>query len=293
MAWDMIPRMSSAAKTPMPLAYRILGRILFWVIAIFLIWWLIVFVLQRKFLFPRDAAVQDPGPMSRVRGLVQIWIDTPEGKVEGWFLPGSGVSPQRPGPVVIFAHGNGELIDQQPEHLEEYRTMGISVLLPEFRGYGRSAGSPSQEAITQDYLAFHHWLLQRNDVDPKRIILHGRSLGGGVVFALAAKHPPAAMILESTFESAKARMASFGIPAFLCRDPFDNLTVIRKLDCPILLFHGRNDTLIPHADSAALQQAAKRATLFSLDCGHNDLPPDVQAYWSQIETFLRTADILK
>lgn len=285
--------MTKATSLPIPLALRIVGRILFSVIVILAVFWLIVFVLQRKFLFPREAAVQDPGAMSRVRGLVQIWIDTPEGKVEGWFLPAPGASAQRPAPVVIFAHGNAELIDQQAGDLEAYRAMGVSVLLPEFRGYGRSAGSPTQEAITLDFLAFHYWLLERDDVDPARIIYHGRSLGGGAVFALAAKHPPAAMILESTFESARARMKSFGIPGFLCRDPFDNITVIRNLECPILLFHGRNDTIIPHADSVALQAAAKKATLISLDCGHNDLPPDVEAYWEQIESFLRSVDVVR
>lgn len=289
----MIRGMSTPVHTPLSLVRRIFGRIVFWIVAILITWWLIVFVLQRKFLFPRDAVVQDLGAMSRVRGLVQIWIDTPEGKVEGWFLPASGASAQRPAPVVIFAHGNGELIDQQPENLEEYRMMGISLLLPEYRGYGRSAGSPSQEAITQDFLAFYQWLLNREDVDPQRIMFHGRSLGGGVVLALAEKHPPAAVILESTFLSARARMKAFGIPGFLSRDPFDNLAVVEKLDCPILLFHGEHDRIIPHGDSVVLQAAAKKATLITLNCGHNDLPPDSRVYWAHIESFLRSSDILR
>jgi len=284
--------MVSAAKPASPFLRRLIGRILFWIIALLFIWWLVAFVLQRKFLFPRYTAVQNPQAMKIVWNLEQVWIDTPQGKVEAWFMPAPGRSKDQPGPAIIFAHGNAELIDDQPSNMEPYRRMGISVLLCEFRGYGRSAGSPSQAAITEDFKQFHDWLIARPEVDPKQLIYHGRSLGGGAVFALAAIHPPAAMILESSFESAAARFAAFGIPRFITRDPFDSIAVIRKLDCPILLFHGTKDNIIPHKDSAILAAAAKNAKLISFDCGHNDLPTDSNVYWNHIESFLKAGGFM-
>ncbi len=284
--------MPPAAKPAGSFVRRLIGRIVFWIIAFLFILWLVVFVLQRKFLFPRDAAVQNPQAMQMVRNLEQVWIDTPEGKVEAWFMPAPGRGKDNPGPAVIFAHGNAELIDDQPQDMEAYRRMGISVLLCEYRGYGRSAGSPSQAAITEDFKQFHAWLIARPEINPSQLIYHGRSLGGGAVCALASHHPPAMMILESSFKSAKARFAAFGIPAVIVRDPFDNLAVVRNLDRPLLLFHGRQDNIIPHSDSVALHAAAKNATLISLDCGHNDLPPDSEAYWGHIETFLKSGGLV-
>src|SRR5688572_30832441 len=125
----------------------------------------------------------DPRAGEGIAGLERLHV----GPVEGWFLPAYGVAAGRPGPAVIFAHGNAEIIDPYALELEPYRRMGVSVLLPEFRGYGRSGGEPSEEGITDDFVAFHDLLAARPDVDPSRIVFHGRSLGGGVVCALAAR----------------------------------------------------------------------------------------------------------
>src|SRR5699024_1012438 len=140
------------------------------------------------------AALQTPG-------LERLWIDSDEGAVEAWFLPGDDVEPARPGPAILFTHGNAELIDHWPDALARYRRLGVSVVLPEYRGYGRSAGSPSEAAIAQDLRALHALLSADPRVDASRIVYHGRSLGGGAVCTLLDAHPPRALILESTFTS--------------------------------------------------------------------------------------------
>src|SRR5690606_34255575 len=104
-----------------------------------------------------------------------------EGRVEAWLLPGDGVSAERPGPAVVFAHGNAELIDHWPGALARYRRLGVSVVLPEYRGYGRSAGRPSESAIRDDLRALHARLSSHPMVDVTRLVYHGRSLGGGAV----------------------------------------------------------------------------------------------------------------
>jgi hypothetical protein len=196
---------------------------------------------------------------------------------------------------VIFAHGNAELIDYWTEELSPYREMGVSVFLPEYRGYGRSAGSPSEQAIRSDYLAFHELLLARPEVDPSRVVYHGRSLGGGAVCSLASERPPAAMILQSTFESVPAVAARWLVPSFLILDPFDNLSVVQDLDAKLLVFHGRADATIPFDHGRTLANAARDGRLVAYDgVGHNDCPPRerMDHYWGEIESFLEEAEIL-
>jgi hypothetical protein len=254
---------------------------------------LVITLLARCVLFPRGATQPDPRGGDGVPDLERIWIDSPQGKVEAWLLLGDGVSPRAPGPLVIFAHGNAELIDHWPGGLAPYRRLGISVLLPEYRGYGRSAGSPSQRAIAEDFVRIHDLALARPEVDRSRVLLHGRSLGGGAVCALTAARPPRALILQSTFTSVVAMARRYLIPSFLVRDPFDNLAVVQRLQPRLLLIHGREDELIPFAHAERLQAAVRGSRLLALACGHNDCPPDESLYWREIRRFLQETGILK
>jgi fermentation-respiration switch protein FrsA (DUF1100 family) len=258
----------------------------------YLIWGILLFSLQRRIIFPRHHCQPDPDAGKNVPGLEKIWIESPEGPVESWFLPGDGVSPETPGPAVLFAHGNAELIDYWPEDLSWYRSNGVSVFLPEYRGYGRSKGSPSQKAITEDFIKFYDLLIKRPEVDKTRIIFHGRSLGGGAVCALADKHPPAALILMSSFTSIVDMSRGFLIPGFLVRDPFDNVEVVKKLRIPVLIIHGRHDDIIPYKHAEKLHAAAKSSQLITYEADHNSCPPDWAVFWKDVDSFLKSAKIL-
>src|SRR5260221_6607706 len=144
--------------------------------------------LEQMILLP-GAMLGAPKSPPDIAGLERIVIRSSEGDVEAFFLPAFATSDGERKPAVVFAHGNGEIIDQWADVLEPYRAMGIGVLLPEYRGYGRSEGTPSEAAITQDFVEFYDGVVARADVDPSRIVLHGRSLGGGVVCALARHRP--------------------------------------------------------------------------------------------------------
>ncbi|MEM6855867.1 MAG: alpha/beta fold hydrolase, partial [Planctomycetota bacterium] len=112
---------------------------------------------------------------------VEVWTrDTDEGGVEAWIMPGRGATPETPGPAVVFTHGNGETISIWTGEMRWYTERGYTVLLPEYRGYGRSAGRPSQAKIVDDATYFYDRLAARPEVDADRIVFHGRSLGGGV-----------------------------------------------------------------------------------------------------------------
>ncbi|MDQ3037246.1 MAG: alpha/beta hydrolase [Myxococcota bacterium] len=248
---------------------------------------------QRALIFHPRAAPTDLTIAERVPGLERWWHDSPEGPVEAFFVPGAGVSADAPGPVVVYAHGNAEVIDPLPLWLEPYRVMGVSVLLPEYRGYGRSAGTPTERAIREDLVAFYDRLIARPDVDPARIAYHGVSLGGGAVSQLARERPPAAIILQSTFTSvADLAWEGFRAPRFLLSDPFDSIAVLRDLGRPTLLFHGRRDEVVPFTHGERLHEAIAGSVLVRCTAGHNDLPSPEIDFWSEIESFLRASGVL-
>lgn len=249
--------------------------------------------LQRRLLFPRDMTAPDPRAGAEVDGLDRWTLDTSDGPVEGWFLPGDGVTRDRPGPAVMFAHGNAELIDDWPHAMAPYRRLGVSVLLAEYRGYGRSAGAPSEAAIAADFVAFYDRLRARPEVDPARVFLHGRSLGGGAACAVAAQRPAAALILQSTFTSVADMAKRFGLPGFFVRDRFDNHRVIRDFDGPILLIHGRRDEVIPFEHAKRNRAAARNVVFRDYDAGHNDCPPRDADLWRDVEVFLTDAAIIR
>lgn len=247
--------------------------------------------LERKLLFPRDFTVEDPSAR-RTPGLEELWIESDQGPVEAWLLPGEGVDADRPGPAVIFAHGNGELIDHWPRMLHRYRELGVTVVLLEYRGYGRSAGDPSEARIREDFEAFHARVVADPRIDASRLVYHGRSLGGGAVMTLVDAHPPRALILESTFTSVADVAREMWIPGVLVADRFEVLPVLERYEGPVLVMHGVRDEVIPTAHGRRLAAAHRDAELVLYDCGHNDLPPPGADYWPRIERHLRSAGVL-
>lgn len=255
----------------------------------YLAWWVVLYNVQDSMLFPRKFA-----PPAAVKTRFEASVMTVPiqgGTVEAWFVPSDAAKAGKPGPVVVFFHGNAELIDYQDSMVAGYRRLGYSLLLPEFRGYGRSAGEPSQEGIGQDMVAFYDQLVQRPDVDKQRIVFHGRSLGGGVAADLAAKRTPAAMILESTFGSVASMAWGFAAPPLLVKHPFRTDRVLAKFDKPLLIFHGSDDDLIPVAQGRRLRDAANgKARYIEYPCKHNDFPGvgNYEKYWGEIGAFLGT-----
>jgi len=261
-------------------------KYIFWPLCIYVAYCGILFLLQRQIMFPRGMIPQPSPPAQKFPGLEKIWLEPDAGKVESWLLPPVPGSAAGPAPAVIFGHGNGELIDFWPDDLKGFARLGIALLLVEYPGYGRSAGSPSQGSITDTFVAAYDALTSRKDIDATRIVLFGRSLGGGAVCALSVKRPSAAMILMSTFTSARSFAKRYLAPSFLVRDPLDNLSAVEKYKGPVLILHGRHDTVIPFSHGTALCKAARRGKLISYEAGHNDCPPDWKVFWQDIEIFL-------
>jgi pimeloyl-ACP methyl ester carboxylesterase len=224
------------------------------------------YAMQREFVFPRQHEKFSEGLISRVPGAVAYRLDISSGAVDVWYLP--PLSPTGRIPVVIFSHGNGEVIDEWLGKFDEFRQWGLGVLLVEYPGYGRSEGEPSETTVQEALVKAYDILIKRPDVDKARIVGYGFSLGGGAICDLARERHLAAMILQSTFTSLRIFAHRYFMPEFLIRYPFDNASALRNFQGPVLVLHGRKDEVIPYQQGQELVTFATRGTLRLYECGH-------------------------
>ena len=251
---------------------------------------LLAFFFQRSLIFPGTRIVT--GDLPPPRGVQRLWLDSPAGKVEAFYLPADAASAEAPLPLMLISHGNYELIDHWPEQVRPLLGLGVGVLLVEYPGYGRSEGSPSEAAIAASLALAHDWAAARPEVDGKRIVALGRSLGGGAACSLVGKRPLAALILQSTFSSLRPFVHGMLLPSLILRDSFDNEAAVASFDGPVLIFHGKRDDVIPYAHAKTLVSAAHNVRFVTYDCAHNDCPPDFDAFWQTVADFLKAEGVL-
>lgn len=251
-----------------------------------------LYSMQDSMLFPGTALRGEhaPPPAGGERWSIEIG----GGKtVEAWFCPAPSATAEAPAPLVIYGHGNYDLIDYQAAIVRAYHAIGCSVLLPEYRGYGRSGGKPSQKAIGDDLEMFHDMAAHRPEVDRARMIFHGRSLGAGVMADLAQRRKPAAIILESSFTSVVAMARRYAVPAFLVRSPYRVDQIVPAMEAPTLIFHGTRDDIIPVSHGRRLHMLMPWATYIEYDENHNDFPGRSQRqFWEAVTTFLLEARVI-
>jgi uncharacterized protein len=211
----------------------------------------------------------------------RLWLDVEGDRVEAWFLPPRGGA--TPAPLLVYAHGNGELIDMRAGDFGTLREAGIGVLQVEYPGYGRSGGSPSERTLTASLVAAYDRAAADPRIDPRRIAGYGRSLGGGAIAQLAVHRPLAALVHESTFENFEDIVMAYGVPRSLLINHFNTRDALAGYRGPLLLLHGTRDRTFDVKHARALATLANRATLHLDDCGHNDCPPR----WELVLGFLR------
>ncbi len=263
--------------------------LLFLPVAVYAAWFGFAYANQEAMIFPGAGRLRANADGPSDAEIERVWITTPQGEqVEAWFKPGHGRSATSPGPAVIYFHGNYDLIDSRWSAVQPYVGLGLSALAVEYRGYGRSGGNPAQAGLIADAICFRDWLAARPEVEPNCIIYHGLSIGGAVATALAAERPPAALILECTFTSMTAIAQRYLLPGFLCRHPFETDRVVARLQCPILIEHGRHDRTIPISHGRRLHELAPGSRFIELDCGHGDFRTD----WDEIRAFLADAGLV-
>jgi pimeloyl-ACP methyl ester carboxylesterase len=239
-----------------------------------------------------------PGAKNRVdpvlplgQGGEDIKVLTAAGNVDALFLPATKDAGAA-NPLVIFGHGNGEIIDYWVGALDAFRERGIGVLLVEYPGYGRSTGSPSEESIRGVMDAAYDRILADPRVDRTRIVGFGQSLGGGAICLLAKDRSLRALILQSTFPSLDIFAAGYWAPAFLLHDHFDSLSTVKHFPGPVLVIHGRDDRLIPWEQGKRLAAAAANSTFRLYECGHGCWDPERLPFWRDAVPFLVEAGVL-
>jgi fermentation-respiration switch protein FrsA (DUF1100 family) len=213
-------------------------------------------------------------------------------ELHGWYIPASGNQ------VVLWMHGNaGNIADRLDQAVEMKRSLGVSSLMFDYRGYGKSEGRPSEKGLYQDAEAAFKWLTGTMGVDPGNIILYGHSLGSAVSvdLALAKGMSASGMVLENPFTSAAdvARTIYFGLPVGLVMSvKLDNIGRIGEVKMPILVIHGVSDTVIPFKMGKELFDAAPEPKTFLPIAGgdHSDCyVVGGASYWDAWRALLENA----
>ena len=248
-------------------------------------------LLDRYFVyFPEREIFLTPGSV----GLVyeDVFISASDGvKLHGWFIPGKSDF------TLLWFHGNAGNISNRVDNIALlHERLGVNIFIIDYRGYGRSEGSPSEQGIYLDAEAAIEYLRSRDDVKDDRLVLFGRSLGGAVAVEMAARREVYALVMESTFTSVKA-MARRSNPVLarifpvgaVIRGKYDSLSKIKNVRSPILIIHGDQDEIVPYDMGQELYDAANEPkTFYSIEgSGHNDTYiVGGNAYYDALRDFL-------
>ena len=213
------------------------------------------------------------------------WFSAKDGtRLHGWYVP----QPQ-PRAVVLFCHGNGGNVALWADVLRIlHDRMGVTAMGFDYRGYGRSEGTPGEAGVLADARAARTWLAQRAGIAENQIVLMGRSLGGAVAVDLATDGARG-LVLESTFTS-MPEVGHATLPWLpvrtLMQTQLNSLAKIGNYHGPLLQSHGTADRLIPYAMGRQLFAAANKPKQFVVIPGgdHND--PQSDAYYAALFEFL-------
>lgn len=227
-----------------------------------------MFFRQESYLFfPERALTATPKTFGMA--FEDLRLRTSDGvRIHGWFVPRQGAR----GTLLLF-HGNAGTLSDRVDKIRLFHDLGWNVLAVDYRGYGESEGSPSEEGTYADGAAAVEEALRRGET-PDRLVLYGESLGGAVAVEAAGRVSPGALVLESTFTSVPemARRLYPWLPvSLLVRIRYDSLARIRRLSCPVAVLHSPEDEIVPCDMGRALYEAAPGPKAFlPLRGGHND-----------------------
>jgi pimeloyl-ACP methyl ester carboxylesterase len=179
-------------------------------------------------------------------------------------------------PTVIYFYGNGQCLAHALDQAELFRRCGANVLLADYLGYGLSEGQPSESNCYAVAEALYQYALTRTDIDNRRLVAAGWSMGAAVAIDLASRHSMSGLVTFSAYTS-KLDLARRQFPDMrpeTLEHRFMSIEKIGGIHSPILLVHGRRDTLVPFAMSEELRQAARGKPLVYVPidyAAHNDL----------------------
>jgi uncharacterized protein len=217
--------------------------------------------------------------------LQDVWFKSGSYQLNGWYIH---PLVRQGNQVILSCHGNAGNITSRFKKAQLMALSGVSVLLFDYRGYGKSdQATLCEEAIYEDTLSALGFLHDK-DFTHSQIILHGVSLGGGPATFLAEKYNDfAGIFLESTFTSMPdmCREVYPYLPAFLVHTQFDNLSRIAQVKVPLLLIHGKNDELVPYKMGVKLFESSTSVdkTFVPIEgAGHGDVMEISIEYYQKV-----------
>jgi uncharacterized protein len=189
--------------------------------------------------------------------------------INGWWVPGRDAKL-----TVLFFHGNAGNISHRLEKLAIFKDLGVNTFIIDYRGYGRSEGTPDEEGTCRDARAAYDYLIQQRKFTPRSIIVYGESLGSAIAADLASKVEVGGLVLEEAFTSISdvgQRMFPFFPVRWLVQNKYDTLSKLPRIKVPLLILHSREDEIFDMRHPQLLLAAANAPKqLVELHGNHND-----------------------
>ena len=179
-------------------------------------------------------------------------------------------------PTILYFHGNGGNLAYRAQYFRLLADAGFGLLALDYRGYGKSAGSPSEQGFYMDARTMIQYGMKQLHIHPDHMIVYGESIGTGVAVQMATEYRFGAMVLQSPFRSLieLGQAAYPGLPVDLLQiDRFDSLSKMDRVKLPVLVFHGEKDAIVPfdHGKSILESAAGEKEALFFPDKGHTNM----------------------
>jgi uncharacterized protein len=267
---------------------RMLGELLIPVVIAYGAVLVLVFVFQSRLVFyPGMGREVMLSPQSYGLRYETVELRTADGEtLQAWWVPAENARG-----VVLFFHGNAGNISHRLDYLLMFNRLRYTTLIVDYRGYGKSTGSPSEEGTYRDAEAAWEYLRHGRLAQPRDLVVAGESLGGAVGTWLAAKVNPRAVLLFSTFTSVNdlgAQVYWFLPVRLLSRIGYDNLENLKRIQAPVFIAHSRDDEVVPYSHGRKLFEAAREPKAFlEMRGGHNDGFIFLQQQWvAQLGAFL-------
>ena len=189
--------------------------------------------------------------------------------LNGWFIPA-----EDPRATLLFCHGNAGNISHRIEIIKVFNKLNLNVFIFDYRGYGKSRGSPSEEGLYRDAQAAYKYLLGRKNINKDAIVVYGKSIGANVAIDLVSKVKAAALISESGFSSAYdmgRKLFPYLPTKWIITIKYDALTKIKNISIPKLIIHSQDDEIVPFKLGKKLFEAAPPPKEFyEMQGGHNE-----------------------
>jgi uncharacterized protein len=259
---------------------------------------LFVYFQQPKYIYAPSRAIEKTPALYNLP-FDDVWLPISTNKderIHGWWIG----SNHPEGRVLLYLHGNALNVGANVYAASGFHKAGFSVLLIDYRGFGRSEGRfPNEKRIYEDAATAWNYLVQERKIAPSQIYIYGHSLGGAVAIDLAVKYPQAAgLIVESTFTSIERvtvaqKLFKFFPVKLLLTQKFESINKVSNLKMPVLFIHGIDDSTIPAFMSKELYAAAAKPKELILVPGadHNDVGEIAPSkYLKAVDSFIQVVE---